>query len=96
MQLKDEKGRLLYKVILVDSTEITSPNCYVHTWEEAISCIEQLAKEIDNDSFMCKRIKYKIERDYDRANVILLCNHKGWGPDYFRIIKVEPLFYVTR
>lgn len=93
MQLTNSKKEKLYKFIIVDSNDFTSPVVSIKTWEEAIQQLRDMTVEKDNDEFLVQVVHKEVKEDYDLAKAILRINHKGWGGDYFRSIIVEPAFY---
>ena len=89
MIVKNDKGEQLYTFIIIDSNNFTNPSITLKTWDKAMQYLKNLSEEEDNDNWFIKVIKSDIRPALHRAKVELLCNHKGWGGDYIRVIEVE-------
>ena len=92
MYVKNDKGEQLYLFIVIDSNDFMSPHVSLKTWDKAMQDLEECSKEKDDDSWFIKVIKSEIHLGIHRAKVELLCNHKGWGGDYIRVIEVDSAY----
>ena len=92
MYAQNNKGEQLYLFIIIDSNDFMSPHVTLKTWDEAMNALKQLSVELDNDSWFIKVIKSEINSELHRAKVELLCNHKGWGEDYIRVIEIDSAY----
>lgn len=89
MEVKNQNGEDLFLVVVTNSKEFNDPFISLQTWPEAKEMFEKRITERDNDSYMVKQITVSRNEDIKRLHAQLLCNHKGWGVDYFEYIKVE-------
>jgi hypothetical protein len=92
MYAKNNKGEQLYLFIIIDSNNFMDPHVTLKTWNKAMQDLEEYSKEQDDDSWFIKVIKSEINTELHRAKVELLCNHKGWGGDYIRVIEVDSAY----
>ena len=92
MYINNEKGEQLYLFIIIDSNDFMNPHVTLKTWDKAMQDLEKCSKEKDDDNWFIKVIKSEIHLDLHRAKVELLCNHKGWGGDYIRVIEVDSAY----
>ena len=91
MRAKNKKGEELYYFITVSSNDFMSPHVTLKTWVDCMSQIESMSEERDSEDWYVKVIKRKIDPPY-YAEVEMLCNHKGWGGDFIKIINVQPAY----
>lgn len=92
MQLKNAKGEYLYLLVITNSNEFSSPHIKVNTWDKVIKDFEDLIQEVDDTSWSVKQVKVERLPEYHRMKATLLCNHKGWGGDFFRVITIESAY----
>lgn len=92
MQLQNKKGEDLYLLVITESKEFNRPSIRVNTWEKVTKDFEDFIKEVDNESWLIKQVKVERNPEYHRMEATLLCNHKGWGSDFFRVITIESAY----
>lgn len=92
MQLQNKKGEDLYLLTIVESRDFCSPHVRINTWETVTKDFEKFIQEVDNDNYLIKQVKVERLPEYHRMKAILLCNHKGWGGDYFKSITIESAY----
>lgn len=92
MYVKNNKGEQLYLFIVIDSKDFMDPHVTLKTWDKALQDLKEYSKERDDDIWFIKVIKSEINLELHRAKVELLCNHKGWGGDYIRVIEVDSAY----
>jgi hypothetical protein len=91
MQVKNQNNEDLFLVIITNSKNFNDPLVCLKTWTEAEKMFENKIKECDNDSYFVKQIT--VTRNEKELEAQLLCNHKGWGTDYFECIKVKKAYH---
>lgn len=91
MQVKNQNNEELFLVIITNSKNFNDPSIFLKTWEEAEKMFENKIEERDNDSYFVKQIT--VTRNEKHLEAQLLCNHKGWGTDYFECIKVKKAYH---
>lgn len=90
-QIKNKNNEELFLVIVTNSKEFNNPLVLLKSWSEAKDIFEKKVKERDDEFYKIKQLS--IVRDEERQlQAQLLCNHKGWGRDYFEYIKVEKAY----
>ena len=92
MQLRNSKGEDLYLLVITDSNEFNSPHIKINTWDNVVKSFEDLIQEVENESWSVKQIKVERNPEYHRMEASLICNHKGWGGDFFRVITIESAY----
>lgn len=92
MQLKNEKGEDLYLLVITNSDEFSSPHIKINTWDNVVKSFEDFIQEVENESWSVKQIKVERNPEYHRMEASLICNHKGWGGDFFRVIEVSSAY----
>lgn len=92
MQLQNKKGEDLYLLVITESKEFNRPSIRVNTWEKVMKGFEDLIKEVNNEDWLIKQVKVERYPEYHRMEATLLCNHKGWGSDFFRVITIESAY----
>jgi hypothetical protein len=92
MQVKNQNGEELFLVIITNSKEFNDPTISLKTWAEAKEMFEKKIRERNDDSYMVKQVTVTRDEDLKRLRAQILCNHKGWGVDYFECIKVEKAY----
>lgn len=92
MKVKNQNGEELFLVIITNSKEFNDPTISLKTWTEAKEIFERKIRERNDDSYMVKQITVTCDEDLKRLRAQILCNHKGWGVDYFECIKVETAY----
>lgn len=91
MQVKNKNNEDLFIIVITNSKEFNDPIVLLKTWPEAKEMFEKKVTERDDDSYKIKQLS--ITRDEKRKlQAQLLCNHKGWGKDYFEFIKIEKAY----
>lgn len=90
-QIKNTKGEDLYIITIVSTNDI-QPNVIVSTWEGCAKRLEQITLEVDNDRFFAQLIHKEIDEENYKAEASMRCNQKGWGPDFFRYMTINPLY----
>lgn len=74
----------IWLVIKCDSREPFNPLVALHSSEEdAKKLFAHYTEEVDNENYFKKVI------NREENSVKLLCNHKGWGPDYITSVTIE-------
>ena len=92
MQLQNKKGEDLYLLVITESKEFNRPSIRVNTWEKVTKGFEDLIKEVNNEDWFIKQVKVERNPEYHTMEATLLCNHKGWGSDFFRVITIESAY----
>lgn len=92
MQLQNKKGEDLYLLVITESKEFNAPHIKINTWESVTKSFEDLIKEVDNENWLVKQVKVERNPEYHRMEATLLCNHRGWGSDFFRVITIEAAY----
>lgn len=90
-QIKNTKGEDLYIITIVSTNDI-QPNVIVSTREGCAKRLEQITLEVDNDRFFAQLIHKEIDEENYKAEASMRCNQKGWGPDFFRYMTINPLY----
>lgn len=74
----------IWQVTRCDSREPFNPLVMLRSSEEdAKKLFASHSEEVNNDDYFKKVI------DRTEDSVKLLCNHKGWGPDYIVSVTIE-------
>lgn len=74
----------IWQVTKCDSREPFNPLIALKSSEEdAEKLFNSYTEEMDNDDYIRKVI------DRKENSVKLLCNHKGWGPDYIVSVTIK-------
>jgi hypothetical protein len=74
----------IWQVTKCDSREPFNPFVALKSSEEdAKKLFNSYTTEVDNENYFKKVI------DRKENSVKLLCNHKGWGPDYITSVTIE-------
>jgi len=74
----------VWQVTKCDSREPFNPLVVLRSSEEdAKKLFVSYTEEMDNENYFRKVI------DKKENSVKLLCNHKGWGPDYITSVTIE-------
>ena len=74
----------IWKIIECDSREPFNPLVVLRSSEEdAKKLFASYTAEVDNENYFKKVI------DRKENSVKLLCNHRGWGPDYIISVTIE-------
>ena len=74
----------VWQVTKCDSREPFNPLVVLRSSEEdAKKLFAYYTEEMDNENYFRKVI------DKKENSVKLLCNHKGWGPDYITSVTIE-------
>lgn len=89
MQLKNRKGEDLYILTITKSNDFSNPYIGIDTWEKVTKSFDDLIQEVDDDNWLVKQVKVSKSDEYHRWEATLLCNHKGWGSDFFKVVKIE-------
>jgi len=92
MQLQNKKGEDLYLLTIVESRNFCSPHVKINTWETVTKDFEEWIKEVEDENWSVKQIKVNRSPEYHRMEATLLCNHKGWGGDFVRVINVKAAY----
>ena len=92
MQLQNKKGEDLYLLVITESKEFNAPHIRINTWENVTKSFEDLIKEVDNEDWLIKQVKVERNPEYHRMEATLLCNHRGWGHDFFRVITIDSAY----
>lgn len=92
MVLKNQKGEEMYQVIITSSKEFDSPKIRTNTWEKCVKDFEELIQEVENDNWSVRQVKVNRLPDYHRMEATLICNHKGWGGDFFKHIYIDSVW----
>lgn len=89
MQIQNKNGEDLFLVIVTNSKEFNDPFIRLKNWQEAKELFEKRVVERNDDSYKIKQLSIVRDEENKQLQAQLLCNHKGWGKDYFEYIKVE-------
>lgn len=89
MQLKNKKGEDLYILTITESKNFSSPRININTWKKVTKIFNDLIQEVDDDNWLVKQVKVSKSDEYHRWEATLLCNQKGWGSDFFKVIKID-------
>lgn len=90
-QIKNTEGEKLYILTIVSTNDIM-PHITVNTWEKCINKFEVFTEELDNASFFAQLIHKNISKETHTAEASMRHNNKGWGPDFFSYISINPLY----
>lgn len=89
-QIENRKGEKLYILTAVVTNDI-KPYIKVDTWEKCKDLFSRMITEQDDDRFFAQLI-HKELNELDTAEASMRCNQKGWGPDFFRYMTINPLY----
>lgn len=90
-QIKNRKGEKLYILTIVFTNNIM-PHNTVDTWENCKKKFESFCQEVNNDRFFAQLIHKEIDEEAYKAEASMRCNQRGWGPDFFRYMTINPLY----
>lgn len=89
MQMKNDKGEYLYKVVKTSSNNLKAL-VTIKTKEAALEWIEEYTHDVDNANWFRKVINNDIKDGVGELEFVE--DHKGWGYDYLVRIEVSPLY----
>jgi hypothetical protein len=92
MQLKNRKGEDLYILTITKSNDFSSPYISIDTWEKVTKSFDDLIQEVDDANWLVKQVKVSKSDEYHCWEATLLCNHKGWGSDFFKVVKIDTAY----
>lgn len=90
-QIKNRKGEKLY-ILTIANTNSIKPYTYVNTWEVCINKFKEATTEMDNDNFFTQVVHKEMDEEAHTAEASMRYNQKGWGPDFFRYMTINPLY----
>lgn len=88
-RLKNKNNEELFTLSIIDSNDLNFPIIRVNTWDHCLKEFSSLIKERDDKEWLVKPVKVETHEGL-WATAIVLSNHRGWGGDYFRYIKIDP------
>ena len=94
MYVTNSKGEALYVMVISDTNDATNPHVSLKTWDNVVKYFNELVVDLDTDSWYVKVINRNIDTENHTAHASMVCNHKGWGGDFFRVVTIKPAIAV--